>query len=149
MRLILIATIAFLILTPSVFSELTVEDIEKIRSIVKESEDRVKTDVKESEDRVKEHVDLKIKNVNDTIDEMDKRLNQTWALVIALIALIVIAVGIPQIIIAWRANDQKSQAAKIEELQQKIEELQRKIETIVQNSRDVVYDDKGEADKVI
>ena len=90
MKLVLIATIAFLILTPSVFSELTVEDIEKIRSIVKESEDRVK-----------EHVDLKIKNVSDKVDEMDKRLNQTWSLVIALIALIVIAVGIPQIIMAY------------------------------------------------
>lgn len=101
MKLILISTIAFLILTPIVFSELNVEDIEKIRSVVKESEDRMKTDIKESETRVKEHVDLKIEHVNVKIDEMDKRLNQTWGLVIALIALVVIAVGIPQIIIAW------------------------------------------------
>ena len=84
MKLIPISTIAFLILTPIVFSELTVEDIEKIGSVVKESETRVK-----------EHVDLKIEHVNVKIDEMDKRLNQTWALVIALIALVVIAVGIP------------------------------------------------------
>ncbi len=149
MKLILISTIAFLILTPIVFSELNVEDIEKIRSVVKESEDRMKTDIKESETRVKEHVDLKIEHVNVKIDEMDKRLNQTWGLVIALIALVVIAVGIPQIIIAWRANDQKSQAAKIEDLQQKIEELQRKIETIVQSNQGTAYDDKGEADKTI
>ena len=66
---------------------------------------------------------------------MDKRLNQTWGLIIALIALVILAVGIPQIIIAWRANNQKSQAAKIEDLQQKIEALQQTVETIVQNSR--------------
>ena len=167
MKLILIATLAFLILTPTVFSELTVEDIEKIGSLIKASEDRVKTDlkasedrvktdigeirslVKASEDRVKEHVDLKIENVSNKVDEMDKRLNQTWGLVVALIALVVLAVGIPQIIIAWRASDQKSQAAKIEDLQQKIEELQRKIETIAQSNRDTTYDDKGEADKAI
>ena len=100
MKLILISTIAFLILTPTVFSELTVEDIEKIRSLIKESEDRVKTDIKESEARLKEHVDLKIQSVSIKVDEMDKRLNQTWGLVIALIALVVIAVGIPQITIA-------------------------------------------------
>ena len=135
MKLILISTIAFLILTPTVFSELTVEDIEKIRSLIKESEDRLKTDIKESEDRVKEHVDLKIKTVSIKVDEMDKRLNQTWGLIIALIALVILAVGIPQIIIAWRANNQKSQAAKIEDLQQKIEVLQQTVETIVQNSR--------------
>ena len=128
MKLILISTIAFLILTPTVFSELTVEDIEKIGSLIQASEDRLKTDIQASEDRLKEHVDLKIKTVSIKIDEMDKRLNQTWGLVVALSALVVVAVGIPQIIIAWRANNQKSQAAKIEELQQKIE-------TITQNNR--------------
>ena len=135
MKLILISTIAFLILTPIVSSELTVEDIEKIGSLIKGSEDRLKTDIKESEDHVKEHVALKIKTVSIKVDEMDKRLNQTWGLIIALIALVILAVGIPQIIIAWRANNQKSQAAKIEDLQQKIEVLQQTVETIVQNSR--------------
>ena len=138
MKLILISIITFLILTPTVFSELTVEDIEKIGSLIRASEDRLK-----------EHVNLKIENVSNKVDEMDKRLNQTWGLVVALIALVVLAVGIPQIIIAWRASDQKSQAAKIEELQQKMEELQRKIETIVQSNQDTAYDDKGEADKAI
>ena len=62
MKLILIFTVAFLILTPTVFSELTVEDIEKIGSLITGSEARLKTDIKESEDHVKEHVDLKNKN---------------------------------------------------------------------------------------
>ena len=75
MKLILISTIAFLILTPTVFSELTVEDIEKIGSLIQASEDRLKTDIQASEDRLKEHVDLKIKTVSIKIDEMDKRLN--------------------------------------------------------------------------
>ena len=136
MKLILISTIAFLVLTPLVFSELTVEDIEKIGSLIQASEDRLKTDIQASEDHLKEHVDLKIKTVSIKIDEMDKRLNQTWGLVVALIALVILAVGIPQIIIAWRANNQKSQAATIEDLQQKVQELQQTIETIVQNNRD-------------
>ena len=52
MKLILISITAFLIFATPVFSELTVEDLEKIRSIVKESEDRLKEDLKESENRV-------------------------------------------------------------------------------------------------
>ena len=75
MKLILISITAFLIFTVPVFSELTVEDLEKIRSIVKESEDRMKEYVKESEAGVKEYMDIKIKSVGDKVDEMDKRLN--------------------------------------------------------------------------
>ena len=120
MKLILISTIAFLIFTAPVFSELTVKDLEKIRSIVKESEDRMKEIVKESEGRVKEHVDLKIKNITDKVEEMDKRLNLVSNFVIALIALIILTVSLPQIIMAWRERGQKAQAEKIEKLEAQI-----------------------------
>ncbi|MDE0425326.1 MAG: hypothetical protein OXN25_10685 [Candidatus Poribacteria bacterium] len=120
MKLILISTIAFLIFTAPVFSELTVKDLEKIRSIVKESEDRMKEIIKESEGRVKEHVDLKIKNVTDKVEEMDKRLNLISNFVIALIALIILTVSLPQIIMAWRERGQKAQAEKIEKLEAQI-----------------------------
>ena len=106
MKLILFSTAAFLIFTVPVFSELTVKDLEKIRSIIKESEDSVK-----------EHVDLKIKNVADKVEEMDKRLSLISNFVIALIALIVLTVSIPQIIMAWRERGQKAQAEKIEKLE--------------------------------
>lgn len=109
MKLILISTIVFLILTAPVFSELAVKDLEKIRSIVKEAEDGVK-----------EHVDLKIKNVTGKVEEMDKRLSLISNFVIALIALISLTVSIPQIIIAWRERGQKAQAEEIEKLEAQI-----------------------------
>ena len=110
MKLILISTTAFLIFTIPVFSELTVEDLEKIRTIIKESEGRVK-----------EHVNLKIKNVSDKVDEMDKRLNLISNLVIALVALVILAVGVPQIIMGWRERGQKAQTERIERLEKQIE----------------------------
>ena len=109
MKLILISTTAFLIFTVPVFSELTIEDLEKIRTIVKESEGRVK-----------EHVNLKIKNVSDKVDEMDKRLNLISNLVIALVALVILAVGVPQIVMAWRDKGEKIQAERIERLEEQI-----------------------------
>ena len=102
MKFALISTTAFLIFAAPAFSDLTVKDLDKIGSIVKESENSVK-----------EHVDLKVKNVSDKVDEMDKRLNYIFLLVIALI-------GIPQIVIAWRGKQQKELAAKIDELQQEV-----------------------------
>ena len=138
MKLILIAITTFLIFAAPVFSELTVEDLEKIRSIVKESEDRLKEDLKASEDRLKE--DLKasekrlkedietserrlMQHVADKFGEVDKRLNIIFGFVIALISLIVVVVGVPQIIMAWRGREEQTQKQQIQELREEIEAL--------------------------
>ena len=120
MKLILISITAFLIFATPVFSDLTVEDLEKIRSIVKESEDRLKTDLKESEKRLTEHID-------DKVEEMDKRLNMVFGFVIALISLIVVVIGVPQIIMAWRGREDRTQKEQIQELKQEIEALKQHI----------------------
>ena len=120
MELILISITAFLILAAPVFSELTVEDLEKIRSIVKESEDRLKEDLQASEGRVMIHV-------ADKFGEVDKRLNIIFGFVIGLISLIVVVVGIPQIIMAWRGKEDRTQKEQIQELKQEIEALKQHI----------------------
>ena len=112
MKLILISIIALLIFAAPVFSELTVEDLEKIRLIVKESEDRL------------------MKHVDDKVSEMDKRLNMLSGFVIALISLIVIVVGIPQVLIAWRGKEDRTQKEKIQELKQEIEALKQHIASL-------------------
>ena len=138
MKLILMSTIALLIFATPVFSELTVTDFEKIRSIAKASEDRLKSIVKASEDRLKSIVkasedrlkeDLKAsenrltEHIDGKVDEMDKRLNMMFGFVVALISLIVIVVGIPQIIMVWRSGEARTQKREIQELRQEIELL--------------------------
>ena len=116
MKLILISITVLLIFAAPAFSELTGTDLEKIRSIVKESEDRLKEDLKESEKHLREHIDGKI-------EEMDKRLNMIFGFVIALISFIVVVVGIPQIIMVWRSSEGRTQKEEIQELRQEIEML--------------------------
>lgn len=134
MKLILICITGLLIFAAPVFSELTVEDLEKIRSIVKESDELLKKDIenirsivtesenrlregiKKSEDSLKEHIDFKV-------SEMDKRLNMIFGFVVALISLIVVVVGIPQIIMVWRGRGERTQAEQIQELRREIEML--------------------------
>ena len=123
MKLILISTTAFLIFAAPVFSELTVEDLEKIRSIVKESEDGLKGDLKASEGRVMNHV-------ADKFGEVDKRLSIIFGFVIALISLIVVVVGVPQIIMAWRGKEDRTQKEQIQELRQEIETLKQHIASL-------------------
>ena len=102
MKLILISITAFLIFAAPVFSELTVEDLEKIRSIIKESEERLKEDLKATEERVMNHV-------ADKFGEVDKRLNIIFGFVIGLISLTVVVIGVPQIIMAWRGKEDRTQ----------------------------------------
>ena len=116
MKAILIICLVFAALMVPVYADLTTQDIEKIRSIVKE-------EVGTSEKQIKEYITQEIKTVNVKIDEMDKRLNLISNLVIALIALIIIAVGIPQIVIAWKSRKDRSVDRQIEDLKQEIEML--------------------------
>ena len=134
----------FLIVSPT-FGELTSQDLDKIRLIVKEetsevetrlraeiaaseerlraeivaSEERLRAEIGKSESNMKGYVDLKFEGV-------DQQLTLVVGFVSALIILIVVTVGIPQIIIAWRGKNERSQDRKIEELSREIEALKQR-----------------------
>ncbi len=144
MKLILILSAGLLLFTVPAFSELTVEDLEKIRLIVKEevtesekdlkaeivavkeegakSETRLKEEIVVSEKRMKEYINVKI-------SEMDKRLNNIFTVVLGLGTFIAVVIGIPQLVIAMQRKDQRAQDEKIEAQQKQIEALQQAIET--------------------
>lgn len=128
LTLILFATF-FLIMSP-VFGELTSQDLDKIRLIVKEevaaSEARLRSEIAASEKRMQQYVDTKFETVDTKFESVDKRLTLVVGFVSALIILIVVTVGIPQIIIAWRGSSEREQNKKIEELAREIEELKQK-----------------------
>ena len=89
---VLLLAICFLILTTNAFAELTQSDLEKIDKLIQASETRIK-----------EYVDLKINaldaKLTGQIKTLDGRLTQVYGFVIALVALIAVAVGLPQILI--------------------------------------------------
>ena len=120
MKIITILLVGILLISTQVFADLSVSDLEKIESIVKDSEARMK-----------EYVSQEIEKVNIRITEMDKRLTiginavdtqvgRNFNLVLCLIALIAIAVGLPQIITAWQG---RMLTKKYEALKQEIEML--------------------------
>lgn len=120
----------FFIVSP-VFGELTPQDLHKIRLIVKEevaaSETRIRREIFKSETQMKNYVEIKFEGVNDRFKEFDKRVTLVVGFVSGLIILIVVTVGIPQIIMAWRGSREREQNKKIEELAREIEELKRKL----------------------
>ena len=125
------------------FAELAPEDIKIISDIVKKENAA-------TEKRLREYVDLKFEildtkfttklneldtkfttklNELDTkfttkFEAVDKRQTLTQILVTSLIALIVLAIGIPQLIIALKQRDQGALEAEIKTLREKVELLE-------------------------
>ena len=148
MKTVLLFSILFCGIAMPSFAELTDADLDKIRLIVKEE---VKTEVTSSEARMKQYVDLKIESVNGRLagiegrftgiegrftgiegrfigiegrfTGMEKQLATLTYLVYALIAPIVMAVGIPQVIMTLRDNSNRDRDRKIETLTKEIETL--------------------------
>ena len=125
MKLILILSAVLLLFTVPAFSELTVEDLEKIRSIIKEEIDPVKEEIAKSETRMKAEIvavkeevtksEARMKEyVNVRISEMDKRLNNIFTVVLGLGTFIAAVVGIPQLVVAMQRKDIRAQDEKIE-----------------------------------
>ena len=125
----------------SAHAELTAQDLDKIRLIV---QDEIKKELSISETRIKEYIDLKIEGVDKQFQSVDKQFQSVdkqfqsvdkqfqsvdrqiahvTYVTYGLIALIVAAIGIPQIIIAWRSESGKDQAKQIQELRQEIDAL--------------------------
>ncbi len=90
MKYFLITLLLFSPITIHADSNLTSDDLLKIQKIVENTVDK-------SEKRIKEYVDTKI-------DSVEKRISLVTTLVYALIALIVLGIGIPQFLIARKSS---------------------------------------------
>lgn len=130
MKNILFFSIILCAMVLPALAELSVQDLEKIDE-----------KIQASEKRVKEYINTK----NESID---KRLSLVTTLIVGLIALIVLAVGIPQILIAWRSRTDRIQSEKsverfvLELVEKRIEELvpedRRVIEQIIRDQEEKI-----------
>ena len=111
MKTILSLSILFCVIALPALGELTDADLNKIRLIVNKSEKRLKQEIQaeiaSSEQRLKEYVNLKIEGVDkqfvgvdDQFAGVNKQITHGINIVYGLIALIVAAIAIPQILMA-------------------------------------------------
>ena len=122
-------------------ADLTSQDLDKIRLIVKEELKAeittVKQELKAEITTVKQELKAEITKTTAEIETLDTRLRTVdqgvaWVRgkldnldkqISWLIALIIIAVGIPQIVVAWRSRKDRAMEKQIETLAQEIETL--------------------------
>lgn len=101
MKTVLLFSILFYAITLRALAELTPQDVDKIRLIVNEANTPIKTDVAW---------------LRGKMDNLDKQIS--WLMV-----LIVVAVGVPQVVVAWRSRKDRETDRKIEQLTHEIETL--------------------------
>jgi septal ring factor EnvC (AmiA/AmiB activator) len=119
MKTIIFFPILFCAIALPSFAELTPQDLDKIRLIVKEEIEKeiepLKAEIASVKDEIAS-VKQDVASLSGRVAGIEKQI--TW-----LMALIVVAVGIPQIIVVWRSRKDREQERKIEELAREIEML--------------------------
>lgn len=140
MRSLLFFMIFFSTIAGSAFGELTSQDLDKIRLIFHEAHAPIKAEIAALKTEIvslkkdvaalktdvaalkKDVASLKedMAGLNGRIESIDKVIN--W-----LMALILVAVGVPQIVVAWRSRKDREQDRKFEQLTQEIETLKQQI----------------------
>lgn len=105
-RFIFLVLLASFFATP-VWSNLTVEDLEKIDKLIQQSEKRMKDHMTQE----REKIDIKIQAI-------DKLVDRNFYFLIGLITLIAVAVGVPQILLTLRDKKYDNLLQEVERLKQ-------------------------------
>ena len=156
-NLICIGMLLFFV-TP-VFSELSDSDIQRIREIVqiavaaegKQIRAEMTAAIDASEKRMKTYMDMKISGVNsqftqvnsqfvqlnNRIEEFGKRLNIAFMVLGWLFALVIAAIGIPQLITAFRQRGEEKLQTSVEELRTAYAEVLAELKQIRAENEDL------------
>ena len=129
MKSVLLLSILLCAMTFPALGALLPEDLDKIRLIVKEEVDPIKTEIASMKEDIAE-INGRIDGINGRmvglsgrIDGLSERIEGIEKIITWLMVLIVVAVGIPQVVVAWRSRKDREQDKKIEELTREIEAL--------------------------
>lgn len=129
--------VMFLLFVPSAFAELTPADIQTISDIVEKA-------VTASEKRTREYIDIKLEGVEHKIagridrpegrmEGTDRNITLVVALIVGLMALIMLAIGIPQLILVSRQRNQNAMQKEMEAMQSEMQQLHQELAPLLQN----------------
>ena len=143
MKTILLLSIIFCAIASSAFGELTVQDLDKIRLIIREEiEDElkpinveiasIKTEIASIKTEIASvkteiaSINERVMSISENVASLDGRVGGIEKQMTWLMGIIIVAVGIPQIVIAWRSRKDREQERRIEELAREIETLKQR-----------------------
>ena len=128
--------LALVIFATPLRAELTPNDVRIIRDLIREENAALETRLREYADLKFEILDTKFttefKRVDNRFESVEKRQNFIMILVTGLIALIVLAVGIPQILLLFKQKGQDTLAEEVKTLREQLEALRESVELLTQ-----------------
>ncbi len=103
-------------LSLAAFGELSADDLDKIRDIVKESEDRLRAEIVAVEERLRS-------------DETrtNKQLDRNFTLLVALFGFVAVVTGIPLTLVALQLRKERERNEQLNTQQQQLQEQQRQL----------------------
>ena len=122
MKHILFFSILFCTIALPALAELMPQDLDKIRLIINEEIKKESSTTNEKIDKLDgriQNVEKDMSWVRGKLDGVEKQISHATNVTYGLIALIVVAIGIP----AWRGKRDRDQERKIEDLTREIETL--------------------------
>ena len=132
MKTIFTLLILFFLIALPALGELTDADLNQIRLIVQEEIKPIKADIVTLKTDVAwmrgkfDGIDQRFEGINDQFESVNQRITHATNVSYGLIALIVSAIAIPQIIMAWRSKKDRALEKQIQTLAQEIETLKQK-----------------------
>ena len=126
MKTALLFSVLFCAIALPALGELSQQDLDKIRLVIKEEIREelkpIKSDIASMKDDISS-LKQDVARLDGLLDGIQEQVSHATNITYGLIALIVAAIGIPQIIIASRSGRDHEQNRRIEELRQEIETL--------------------------
>lgn len=122
MKTMLVLSILFSVVVLPALGELMEADLNKIRLIVNDEVKPIKADIVTLKTDVA-WIRGKFEGIDKQFEGVNQRITHETNVSYGLIALIVAAIAIPQIIVAWRSRKDRSLEKQIETLTQEIETL--------------------------
>jgi len=122
MKTILVLSILFSVVALPALGELMEADLNEIRLIVNDEVKPIKADIVTLKTDVA-WIRGKFEGIDKQFEGVNQRITHETNVSYGLIALIVTAIAIPQIIVAWRSRKDRSLEKQIETLTQEIETL--------------------------
>lgn len=129
MKIILFFSVLLCLLARAAIADLTDADFDRIRLIINEEIKPLKADIVTLKTDVAwmkaklGSVDKQFESVDKRFESVDRQITHVTYITYGLIALIVAAIAVPQLLLAWRGRKDREQDQKIEALSQEIKAL--------------------------
>ena len=135
--------IGLCLISASALGELSVDDVEKIRGIFKESEERLRAELVAmekrlraelvaSEERLRAEIALVRKENAETETRTNKQLDRNFTLLVALFGFVAVVTGIPLTLVALQLRKERDRDEQLNQQRREIDAQRQLIETLQQ-----------------